>query len=93
MCINKIDEYIVYIKSILAKLVPCEKTDGVELDVANLTKIMEESIEKCDNEIFSACVYNAVATIKSAPRGCSVRQLVQSLEDAAEDLELMKEYL
>ena len=37
MCINKIDEYIVYIKSILAKLVPCEKTDGVEFDVAKRT--------------------------------------------------------
>ena len=91
--LEKLDELINNLDSFYGKLSVCVKTDGIYQDVLTLTDEMIRSIENCSDEIFSACVYNAVATIKSAPVGCSVRQLKEAVEDALEEMKLMKEYI
>ncbi len=90
---KKLDEYINKLDALCGKLTLCAKTDGIYQEVLTLTDEMTNSSENSSDEIFSACVYNAVATIKSAPQGCSVRQLKEAVEDAMEEMKLMKEYL
>jgi len=91
--IEKLDEFINKLDALCKKLSLCVKTDGLYQDVLFLTDEMTNASENSSDEIFSACVYNAVATIRSAPQGCSVRQLKEAVQDAMEEMKLMKEYM
>jgi hypothetical protein len=91
--IEKLDEFINKLDALYGKLSMCVKTEGIYQEVISLTDEMTSSSQNSSDEIFSACVYNAVATIKSAPEGCSVRQLKEAVEDAMEEMKLMKEYM
>lgn len=79
------------IKTINAKLKLAVKTDVVKNDVALLCRDMEQALDKYKDEMFYASVYNARATIMTAPYGCSVPQLIEALDDA--HAELMFSYL
>ena len=91
--IYKLDEFINKLDLLYGKLTLCVNTEGIYQDIMTLTDEMANCSENSSDEIFSACVYNAVATIKSAPQGCSVRQLKEAVEDAMEEMKLMKEYM
>ncbi len=91
--IERLDEFINKLDALYGKLSLCVKTEGIYQDVLLLTDEMANCSENSSDAIFSACVYNAVATIKSAPHGCSVRQLKEAVEDAISEMKLMKEYM
>lgn len=90
---EKIAEFISRARDIKGKLSLAAKSDIVSEDVKKLTEDMSKSLENCTDEMYYPAVYNAVATIRSAPEKCSVAQLSEALSDAADEMELMSEYI
>ena len=90
---EKITEFINRARAINAKLSLATKSEVVSDDVKKLTQDMSDSLENCVDEMYYPAVYNAVATIRSAPEKCSVSQLSEALSDAADEMELMSEYI
>ena len=79
-------------QAIVGKLTLAQKSDVAREDVLKLVYDMEKSLESSTVEMFYAAVYNARATIMTAPENCSVSQLKEALCDGAEGLRLMCEY-
>ena len=79
-------------QAIVGKLTLAQKSDVAREDVTKLVNDMEKSIEGSTDEMFYAAVYNARATIMTAPENCSVSQLKEALSDGAEELRLLCEY-
>ena len=90
---EKIAEFIGRARAVNGKLSLAAKSDVVYEDVKKLTEDMSKSLENCTDEMYYPAVYNAVATIRSAPEKCSVAQLSEALSDAADEMELMSEYI
>jgi len=88
-----LDLYIKRTDEIIATLVPMQKADSAFESVHKLVADMQEEAEKCGDEMLYPTLYNAAATIATAPEGCSVRQLREALEDAKAEMEVMKEYM
>ena len=86
-------EYINETRKILEKLNVQVKSNEVYKDCIELTEKMTKSLENCNHEMFYPTVYNACATIKTAPEGCSVAQLKEAISDALSEMEIMKEYI
>ncbi len=53
----------------------------------------ETFLESCKDEMLYAIVYNSLATIMSAPEGCSYFQLNDAISDAMAEIEIMEEYI
>ena len=90
---QKLEEFINRAESIRGKLALAAKSDVVYGDVTALAEDMIKSLENCSDEMFYPAVYNAVATIRSAPEKCPVSQLSEALSDAAEEMKMMSEYV
>ena len=69
-----------------------EKADEIYPKVRELVVKMQEEAMATKDEMLHPTLYNASATIATAPEGCSVRQLSEALGDAAAEMEMMKEY-
>ena len=78
---------------ICAKLNMAVKSDAVSEDVSDLTCRMEKEIQNSSDEMLCAALYNARATVMTAPKGCSVAQLKDALCDAGAELLEISEYL
>lgn len=80
------------IDSVKGKLNLATKTDVVRGDVLKIADDMEKALSMSDDEMFYAAIYNARATIMTAPENCSVSQLKEALGDGAEELRLLSAY-
>ncbi len=89
---NSIQAFASRAKAICGKLILATKADAVSADVASLCADMEKALEQSEDEMFYAAVYNARATIMTAPEKCPVAQLKEALEDAADELMIIVEY-
>ena len=87
-----LDSYIAKAQELLNSLMPLASTDDVFEKVHSLVAQMQAKAESCNDEMLYPTLYNAAATIATAPEGCSVRQLKEALEDAIAEMEIMKEY-
>lgn len=88
-----LDLYIEKADCLIASVKPLVNTDSIFDEVHALVAEMQERAESCDDEILYPTLYNAAATIATAPEGCSVRQLREALEEAKAEMEVMKEYM
>lgn len=86
-------EYIAEARKILENLNLHVKSEKAYKECAELTQKMTKSLENCNHEMFYPTVYNACATIKTAPEGCPVSQLKEALSDAIDEMEIMSEYI
>ena len=86
-------KYIKKTDELLNSLAPLSETKSIFPKVHALRIEMQDSLEKCTDEMLYPAVYNAAATIASAPEGCSVRQLTEALCDAKAEMEMMLEYM
>lgn len=89
---NTLCIYIERTDSLLSELIPLAKTDTVFPDVRKLISDMQTEALSTKDEMLHPTLYNAAATIATAPEGCSVRQLSEALSDAKAEMELMLEY-
>ncbi len=87
------DSYIQKIKVLIGILAPLQSTDEIYDKVRSLVVEMQEEALKTEDEMLHPMLYNAAATIATAPESCSVRQLSEALNDAVTEMELMEEYL
>ena len=87
-----LDTYIRRTEEIISSLMPLSKTDTIFASVRTLIEDMQNEALSCNDEMLHPTLYNAAATIATAPAGCSVRQLSEALTDARDEMELMKEY-
>ena len=90
--IEILDKYINKATELKNTLAPLEKADEVFPKVRELIEEMQEEAMATKDEMLHPTLYNAAATIATAPEGCSVRQLSEALGDAAAEMEMMKEY-
>ena len=90
---NKLSEFITRAKNLQSALSVAAKSAVVYADTVALTEDMMKSLENCSDEMFYPAVYNAAATIRSAPEKCPVAQLSEALGDAAEEMQQMLEYV
>ncbi len=88
-----LDMYITKANELLARLGPMQKTDEIFEDIHNLVAKMQNEAETTKDEMLYPTLFNAAATIATAPEGCSVRQLSEALKDAVAEMEAMKEYM
>ncbi len=88
-----LDLYIEKADALISSLKPLANTDSIFDAVHALVAEMQDRAETCDDEILYPTLYNAAATIATAPEGCSVRQLREALEEAKAEMEVMKEYM
>ena len=86
-------QFINRAEDICTKLNMVVKSEEVYADVVSLTEDMTKSLERCKDEMYYPAVYNAAATIRSAPEKCPVSQLKEALSDGAEEMKLMMEYM
>ena len=87
-----LDSYIEKVYDIKNALAPLEKTEEIYPKVRELVVKMQEEAMSTKDEMLHPTLYNAAATIATAPEGYSVRQLSEALGDAAAEMEMMKEY-
>lgn len=85
-------EFAHRIDSVKGKLNLATKTDVVRGDVLKIADDMEKALSESGDEMFYAAIYNARATILTAPEKCSVTQLKQALSDGAEELRIICDY-
>lgn len=90
---EKLSQFINRTETIRAKLNMAVKSEVVYEDISNLVADMMQSVENCTDDMFYPAVYNAVATIRSAPEKCPVSQLCEALSDATEEMKMMAEYV
>lgn len=88
-----LEQYIEKAKLISNSLAPLTKTDDIYSDVRALVLDMQEAALNTDDEMLHPILYNAAATIATAPESCSVRQLSEAFSEAVAEMEMMKEYL
>jgi len=87
-------EYAELIEKILVQFA-ADENKAIEM-MGELKKTMEKenSVEKEAGELFRACVYNALATINTAPNQKSKNtQLLEALTDAKEEIKAIAELL
>ena len=89
---NILSEYIKRTDALLSQILPLAKTDTIFPDVRKLTEDMQKEALSTNDEMLHPTLYNAAATIATAPEGCSVRQLGEALSDAKAEMEMMLEY-
>lgn len=92
---KSLDELKIYsdrISALIGKLTLATKSEVIYSDVVALTEDMHKAVESSGDEMFCAAVYNAAATIRTAPEKCPVSQLREALEDAVAELGMMIEY-
>ena len=89
---KQIIEFADKIDAVKGKLVLATKSDAVYKDVVQLAEAMHSAIEGCSDEMFCAALYNAAATIRTAPESCPVFQMSEALEEASCELRMMSEY-
>ena len=87
-----LDNYIEKINELKNALAPLANTDEIYPKVRALVLEMQKEAMATKDEMLHPTLYNAAATIATAPEGCSVRQLSEALGDAAAEMEMMKEY-
>lgn len=87
------ESYIQKAKELKSMLAPLQSTDEIYDKVRSLVEEMQQEALKTKDEMLHPMLYNAAATIATAPQSCSVRQLSEALGDAIDEMELMKEYL
>lgn len=61
--------------------------------ILKFKKETEEYLSDCKDEMVYAVVYNTLATIMTAPEGCSYFQLEEAIKDALNEIDIMKEYM
>ena len=79
-------------EALIGKLTLATKSEVIYKDVVQLTEEMHQAIVGCSDEMFNATLYNAAATIRTAPEKCPVAQLREALEDAVSEMRMMMEY-
>ncbi len=89
---NILDMYISKTEALLNELKPMAKADAFFPKVRELVSDMQKVAEESGDEMLYPTLYNAAATIATAPEGCSVRQLSDALRDAMLEMDAMKEY-
>ena len=87
-----LDKYIAKATELKDALAPMQKTDDIYPKVRELVEEMQKEAMATKDEMLHPTLYNAAATIATAPEGCSVRQISEALEEAAAEMEMMKEY-
>ncbi len=87
-----LDKYIEKATEIKNALAPMQKADDIFPKVRELVGEIQEEAMTTKDEMLHPTLYNAAATIATAPEGCSVRQLTEALGDAIAEMEMMKEY-
>lgn len=87
-----LDNYIEKINELKNVLAPLANTDEIYPKVRALVLEMQEEAMATKDEMLHPTLYNAAATIATAPESCSVRQLSEALGDAVAEMEMMKEY-
>ena len=87
-----LDKYIAKAEELKNALAPMQKTDEIYSKVRELVTEMQAEAMATKDEMLHPTLYNAAATIATAPESCSVRQLSEALGDAAAEMEMMKEY-
>ena len=87
------ESYIQKAKELKTMLAPLQSTDEIYDKVRSLVEEMQQEALKTKDEMLHPMLYNAAATIATAPQSCSVRQLSEALNDAVCEMELMREYL
>ncbi len=87
-----LDMYISKTEALLNELKPMVNADSVFPKVHELVADMQKAAEDSGDEMLYPTLYNAAATIATAPEGCSVRQISEALRDAMLEMEAMKEY-
>lgn len=90
--IKELKIYSDRISALIGKLTLATKSEVIYGDVVALTEDMHKAVEESCDEMFGAAVYNAAATIRTAPEKCPVSQLREALEDAVAELGMMIEY-
>ncbi len=88
-----LNQYTERIKSIYSYLKEQGRTKEVFPVILEFKKETEEYLSGLKDEMLYAVVYNTLATIMSAPEGCSYFQLEEALKDALSEIEIMKEYM
>ena len=87
-----LDKYIAKATELKDALAPMQKADDIFPKVRALINEMQEEAVATKDEMLHPTLYNAAATIATAPDGCSVRQLAEAFDDAIAEMEMMKEY-
>ena len=87
-----LDKYIAKATELKDALAPMQKTDDIYPKVRELINEMQEEAMATKDEMLHPTLYNAAATIATAPESCSVRQLAEALGEAIAEMEMMKEY-
>lgn len=91
---RKIDEYISSVEKIIIELSVNEEHAIAMLNETKAAMEKQESVEKEYKELFDACIYNALATINTAPnQKKNNSQLVEALVDAKEEMKIIGEML
>jgi hypothetical protein len=88
-----LENYIIKTNELINSLAPLSETTGVFSRVYSLKEEMQKDAMECKDEMLHPTLFNAAATIATAPEGCSVRQLKEALCDAKAEMEMMMEYL
>ena len=90
--VNELKIYSDRISALIGKLTLATRSEVIYSDVVALTEDMHRAVEENSDEMFGAAMYNAAATIRTAPEKCPVSQLREALEDAVAELGMMIEY-
>ena len=86
-------EYREKINNIYSYLKEQGRTKEVFPMILDFKKETEQYLSDCKDEMMYAVVYNTLATIMTAPEGCSYFQLEEALKDALGEIDIMKEYM
>ena len=87
-----LESYIKKVNELKNNLALVTNTDEIYPKVRELVLEMQEEAMSTKDEMLHPTLYNAAATIATAPESCSVRQLSEALGDAVAEMEMMKEY-
>lgn len=90
---NFLDGYRERISDIYSLLKEKGRTKDVYPQILLFRKETEEYLAGCKDEMVYAVVYNTLATIMTAPEGCSYFQLEDALKDALSEIDIMNEYM
>ncbi|MBE7046520.1 MAG: hypothetical protein E7396_03795 [Ruminococcaceae bacterium] len=88
-----LNEYRQKINNIYSYLKEQGRTKEVFPVILEFRKETEEYLSSCKDEMMYAVVYNTLATIMTAPEGCSYFQLEEAIKDALNEIDMMKEYM
>ena len=81
-----LNQYREKINNIYSELRAKGRAKDVFPMILELKKETEEYLTLCKDEMLYAVVYNTLATIMSAPEGCSYFQLEEALKDALSEI-------